>query len=402
MKKKKSFRKAILKVHEILGLATGIVVFIVSVTGCCWVFRDEIEGLYSQYKNVEAEEKPMLTPTEARNVALAVLPGRQIHGTLYGKADEAIEVIFYQAEPEFYQSLYLNPYSGEVLHLKDHISGFFGFVLRGHLRLWLPKEIGSHIVAASVLLFLVILLSGLFLWWPKKKKNRQQRLTFVWKKDTRWKRKNFDLHAVAGFYVYSLAFVLAFTGLVMAYDWFYFLTYKAVGGDKVPGFVIPDGSRLDDSANALATRPIDHLLAKLRKENPSAESFEIHYPHTDSSGIYVEVSNSEGIYYDSDFRFFDQNTLEEISSPSIYGKYKDAGFADKVLRMNYDTHIGAIGGITGKVIAFFVSLIIATLPVTGILLWFGRRKKITKSQRSPVSRQLVDDEDELVRSSAIK
>lgn len=81
------------------------------------------------------------------------------------------------------------------------------------------------------------------------------------------------------------------------------------------------------------------------------------------------------MYYDSDYRFFDQNTLEEIETPGIFGKYKDAKLADKILRMNYDIHIGAIGGIAGKIIAFLVSLIIATLPVTGILLWYGRKYK---------------------------
>lgn len=50
---------------------------------------------------------------------------------------------------------------------------------------------------------------------------------------------------------------------------------------------------------------------------------------------------------------FDQHTLEEIETPSIYGKYENAKVADKILRMNYDIHIGAIGGIAGKIIAFW-------------------------------------------------
>ena len=90
------------------------------------------------------------------------------------------------------------------------------------------------------------------------------------------------------------------------------------------------------------------------------------------------MSNSEGLYYDSDYRFFDQNTLEEIESNAIFGKYKDAKFADKIIRMNYDIHVGAIGGIVGKIIAFIISLITASLPVTGILLWYGKKIKRKK------------------------
>jgi uncharacterized iron-regulated membrane protein len=81
------------------------------------------------------------------------------------------------------------------------------------------------------------------------------------------------------------------------------------------------------------------------------------------------------LYYDADYRFFDRHTLEELETPSIYGKYGKAPVADKIVRMNYDIHIGAIGGLAGKIIAFMVSLLTAGLPITGILIWWGRYKK---------------------------
>ncbi|WP_222707033.1 PepSY domain-containing protein [Neolewinella aurantiaca] len=102
--------------------------------------------------------------------------------------------------------------------------------------------------------------------------------------------------------------------------------------------------------------------------------------------MYIEVSRSEGVIYNNDYRFFDQNTLEELPSNSIYAKYEDADLADMVIRLNYDIHIGSIGGLAGKIIAFFASIIIASLPVTGVLIWYGRRKKSKK--RKP-KRELV-------------
>ena len=64
----------------------------------------------------------------------------------------------------------------------------------------------------------------------------------------------------------------------------------------------------------------------------------------------------------------------------IYGRLKDAGLADKLLRMNYDIHVGAIGGLAGKILAFCISLVIATLPVTGFYIWYGRRWKKVKKE----------------------
>ncbi|WP_299432080.1 PepSY-associated TM helix domain-containing protein [uncultured Maribacter sp.] len=370
-------KKVIFQLHKILGLATGIVVFIVSITGCCWAFREEIESLYDDYKKVEIQDKAILTPTQAKKIAEKVLPENTIHGTIFKKAGDAIEVIFYNAEPEFYQSVFLNPYTGKVIQIDNHLSGFFAFILKGHMRLWLPKYIGEQVVGASILIFILIIISGFILWVPKKRKNLKQRLKFDWKDTTKWKRKNFDLHTVVGFYICSLALILAFTGSMISYNWLKYVVYIASGGEKETRFIIPKNT--SEPVMDEKTVPMDFLITKLLKESSEAESFELHYPKTKEESIYIEVSNNKSTFYDSDFRFFDQNTLEELETTSIYGKYKNAKVADKILRMHYDIHIGAIGGIFGKIITFLVSLLTATLPVTGILLWYGRTYKKKKS-----------------------
>ncbi|WP_396598037.1 PepSY-associated TM helix domain-containing protein [Dokdonia sp. R86516] len=366
-------KKIIFQIHKILGLATGIVVFIVAITGCCWAFREEIEQLYDDYKAVTPQDLPILTPTEAKMLAQEVFPENTVHGTVFKKAGNAVEVIFYDAEPEFYQSVFLNPYSGEVIQVDNHLTGFFAFILKGHMRLWLPKDMGEQVVGISILLFIAIIISGFILWIPKKRKNIKQRIRFDWKKTTRWKRKNFDLHTVVGFYICSLALIIAFTGSMMSYNWLKYVVYKSTGGDKEVQFIIPDN--VNSRQDSVGLLPIDNLIVKLLKENPEAEAFELHYPQSTDESIYVEVSNSKGLYYDADFRFFDQHTLEELTTPSIYGTYKNASVADKIQRMNYDIHIGAIGGIAGKIIAFLISLLTATLPITGVLLWYGRTYK---------------------------
>ena len=73
---KKKTKKLLLKVHEVLGLVTGLVVLLVSLTGALWVFKDEIQSFSSEYKAVVPQEKPFITATEAKNIALEVLPNR--------------------------------------------------------------------------------------------------------------------------------------------------------------------------------------------------------------------------------------------------------------------------------------------------------------------------------------
>lgn len=70
--------------------------------------------------------------------------------------------------------------------------------------------------------------------------------------------------------------------------------------------------------------------------------------------------------------------LKEIETDALYGKYENTKVTDKIMRMSYDIHIGSIAGIPGKIIAFLISLLSASLPITGILLWYGRKYKKTQ------------------------
>ncbi|QCK17141.1 PepSY-associated TM helix domain-containing protein [Mangrovivirga cuniculi] len=368
-------RKSFRLIHLYLGIVASLIVFIEATTGAIWVFNSEINSLIEDEITVQIEDLPLITPTVAKSIAKEYIPNKAIHGVLYpNEPGEPVEMIFYEAEPEFYTSLYLNPYNGEILKEKDHMEGFFPFILDGHLHLWLPPEIGKPIVSYGTLIFGISIITGIILWWPKNKKGRKQRFKLDWKNTTRWRRKNFDLHTVLGFYLSAFAVVFVLTGLVMALNWFAFLYYNGFGGEKELTFSVPLNQE-ETVSQSVRQSNIDRLPQILFNQYPEAESFEIHYPYADSASIYVEISHTEEVYYDSDYIFYDQNTLEKVKTLSVYGEYSKAELPDHLVRINYDLHVGAIGGITTKIIAFIACLMIATLPVTGILIWLGRKKK---------------------------
>jgi uncharacterized iron-regulated membrane protein len=61
--------------------------------------------------------------------------------------------------------------------------------------------------------------------------------------------------------------------------------------------------------------------------------------------------------------------------PHIWGRKSVDNSADNLMKMNYDIHTGAILALPGKIFAFLISLLIASLPVSGFLIWLGRNKK---------------------------
>ncbi|HYF69081.1 MAG TPA: PepSY-associated TM helix domain-containing protein [Ohtaekwangia sp.] len=370
-------KKIIGKIHLWLGLSSGLVVFVIAITGCLYAFQAEIQNLTQPFRFVERQGKQVLPPSELKAVAEVELPGKHIHAVLYNGADRAAQVIFYSYDPEYYYLVYVNPYTAEVLEVKDMEADFFHFILDGHFYLWLPPEIGQPVAASATLVFVVMLISGIVLWWPRKKKDSRQRFTVKWK--ARWRRVNYDLHNVLGFYASAVALVLALTGLVWGFQWFAKGLYAAVGGEKSLVYTDP----LSDTTKTYTgdIPVIDKIFYTMKQTYPDAKSIEVHIPESNQMAIGANANPEEGTYWKLDYRYYDQHTLREVPVDHIYGRFPEAKASDKLLRMNYDIHTGAILGLPGKILMFFASLICASLPVTGVYIWWGRRNKSRKEAR---------------------
>ncbi len=379
-------KKLIGKIHLWLGLASGLVVFIVAITGCIYAFQVEIRDLTEPYRFVKPQQTATLPPSVLKSTAEKELPGKHIHAVLYDGPERAAQVIFFNFEPDYYYYyVFVDQYTGEVLEVKDMEADFFQFILNGHFYFWLPAHIGQPFVASMTLVFVVLLISGIILWWPKKKKSVRQRFTLRW--DGGWRRKNYDLHSVLGFYACWIALLLAFTGLVWGFQWFANGLHNAVGGEKSLVYYDPPSVKQQGTTN---NRPaIDQVWDLIKREYPAAQVIEVHIPETDSSSIAANANPDRSTYWKTDYRYFDQYTLEELEVDHIYGKLAQANIADKLLRMNYDIHVGAIAGIPGKIIAFLASLIVASLPISGVLVWWGRKNKKKKSKNRKKTKFLM-------------
>jgi uncharacterized iron-regulated membrane protein len=366
-----SIKKVIGKIHLWLGFTSGLVVFIVSITGCIYAFQAEIQELTQSYRHVEKKEVTFITPSELQAIAEKELPGKKIHSVQYEGRERAALVSFYSFDPLYYHVVYVNPYTGEVLKVKNMYQDFFYLVLMGHFYLWLPPAIGQPLVASATLIFIIMLITGLILWWPKKNKSKQ-RFTVKW--SARWRRKNYDLHNVLGFYMTSVAVILAVTGLVWGFQWFAKSYYWIISGGREL-VVYEEPHSILPATSSRISLPVDKVWVKMNEIYPSAHAIEVHFPETDTSSIVSSANPDGSTYWKTDYRYFDQYTLKELPVDQIYGRFDRTTTADKVFRMNYDIHTGAIIGLPGKILAFCVSLIAASLPVTGFLIWWGRRTK---------------------------
>src|SRR3954469_14120971 len=92
-------KKFIGKVHLWLGFTSGIIVFIIAITGCLCAFQAEISKLTGKaYRRVAPQNTPYLQPTQLKEITEKQLPGKHLHSVQYGARNQAVAATFYNFE----------------------------------------------------------------------------------------------------------------------------------------------------------------------------------------------------------------------------------------------------------------------------------------------------------------
>ncbi|WP_199137693.1 PepSY-associated TM helix domain-containing protein [Pedobacter sp. ASV12] len=383
--KKSRFRRISDWLHLWLGLFSGLIVFIVATTGCIFAFQVEITAWIHHdeiFVNPPAKAQPLPLSQLQKEAEKALGNGIKVgfvetyqspeRAWIFGsyKAGNP-NAFFYFDAIDYYKVVYVNPYTGKVNLVKDYKYDFFNVVKFIHWSLLINHPIGQQLVGWSTFIFVILLITGMIHWWPKnlKKSNFDKSFKVKWK--AKFKRLNYDLHNVPGFYALLVCLILALTGLVWAFQWFQATVYAVASQSTTPPIVKTFKS---DSTGAKVSHPLDISFEQARQMLKGVDRIGMN-PPTDKSGT-ISAYGYRGLetYYDFDVLQFDQYTGKFINRRN----HSEQNTGEKLIGMNYDIHVGAVLGLTGKIMAFFASLVAATLPITGFIIWLGKKKKKKK------------------------
>ncbi|MDI6045146.1 PepSY-associated TM helix domain-containing protein [Flavobacterium yafengii] len=375
-------KKKLLWLHKWLGLISGLVVLIVSLTGCLNVFQDELQLMTHPEKFFI--EKPNLQPS--KTIALSELisiaeknlnPGEKISRVdifpqknrtwVFRALKTNKEAFFYFDYFTYYKRVFVNPYTGNVQVVEDTKTNFFQIVLQLHMNLLLGKKYGHVLVGFSTIFFAILCLSGIVLWWPKKWKPKTIKDSFSINFKAKSKRLNYDLHNVLGFYSLLVALLFAFTGLVFAFP-----AFKKMVSNQLNALDSKEKQKLSlpfipQRATTVLDNGLNYVLAQ--HSNADQLSIRIQKDISEPQDIQVRIEkNRTGVFY---WYYFNPKNgqVEELKTSD------DLQLGSRVTSLNYDLHVGSIGGIYTKILAFFGALVCASLPVTGFIIWLNKYKK---------------------------
>lgn len=384
----KKIRKFLNDIHLWLGLGSGLILFIVCLTGTIYTFHSEIDEWFNRDRyQVEVPATPKRTVEE-----LAVSLGKQVEGevasvTIPPFADKTYQFAV-KKEGERRGTTYLvNQYTGEVLgDTKSGTSEFFMVMFRLHRWLLMDTSIGRPIVGWSTVIFVFLILTGLVIWVPQKVKSWKQGLKIKWSGN--WKRINHDLHNALGLYTAFFLLIMALTGLQWSFEWYRTGLQSVLGVEQPARNSGPDGEKQKGKVDGntqkteqpalVAQLSIASIIQRVDQELPYEGIYRIDIPNEKST--HVKVSK----YHTG---FFASPASDNISLNAYTGEiesrevFSEKPFNERVARSIKALHVGDVFGTFSKMIYFISCFIATSLPVTGTLIWINKLKKNSKKQK---------------------
>jgi uncharacterized iron-regulated membrane protein len=327
-------RKALFQIHLWTGIGVGLYVLLISVSGSAIVFRNELyKGLWPGPKLVPISG-PRLSREELKKAVHQAWPHYSITYIWDSKRqNEATEVWIERdgvKHPKTNGRL-VDPFTGRDLGpSRPAAIGVLAWLSDLHTNL-LGGSTGRKINGVLSIFVGILSVSGLAIWWPGRGRLRRS-LTIDFKSN--WKRLNWDLHSVIGFWMCALVLVFGVTGVYLVFP--------------TPFQVV---------VNHFSHLELYGLQSSL--------------PDTDmrlSAASHPNGANAADSRMSTIIRVADQTT------PPVRRRRKPprGSNGDVFLRWFYYLHFGNFGGWEVKALWVVLGLVPPFLFVTGAVMWWNR------------------------------
>jgi uncharacterized iron-regulated membrane protein len=203
--------------HFTLGLAAGVVIAVMAVTGASMAFREPILAWADRGAQLVAPAPPRLPLQQIVRDAREARPDTPpVAATVFRDPSQAVMLMLGRGA-----LAYANPYDGT---LRDpgspRLREFFDRMERWHRFLGLAGERrawGLRITSACSIIFALLLASGLVLWWPRTATAALFRLALRPRVALAGRARDWNWHTTAGFWLTPVLVVTLATGITMAY-----------------------------------------------------------------------------------------------------------------------------------------------------------------------------------------
>lgn len=374
----KRLRKLIFWCHLVTGTIAGIIIMLMSVTGVLLAYQRQITN-WADTRGYQiappstgeqrlSVEKLLARVRQSQQAAPATI-------TLYADANAPAAVGFTGG-----RTLFLNPYTGEVLgEGAQGVRAFFRVITDWHR--WLGASGANRAVARAVtgacnLGFLFLVMSGFYLWWPRSWNRVQFRNVLWFRRGTSGKARDFNWHNVIGFWSAAPLFLIVLSGVIISYTWAGNLVYRVAGeAPPAPRTAPPapqagEGERRTDSQTMeAATAGLDLLWTRAEQQVEGWQSISAQVPGKADAPVTFTIDRGSGGQPQKRAQLVLARPPGEVVRWEPFESYTRGRQLRTFFRF---AHTGEVGGLIGQTIAGVVSAGGAFLVFTGLLLAWRR------------------------------
>lgn len=352
-------RRTILWLHGWIGITVGAWLAIVGLTGAILMWKPEAEpAMYSGLTRALPIKLPIQVRLEEmyRTVREAY-PDVKVDRIYLPREDyRAVEFRL----PSRDASVFVNPYTGQIIGELEEKHDFFHWVDEIHIRM-LSGEVGHTLVGIAGFFLATIAVSGARMWWPRR---GQWKRAFVPRWKTNWRGRVYELHRVWGACVCVMLLASAVTGISLVWP----DATKALLG-RAFGMPPKEAKAKGKQGKWL---PLDELLAKSETALPGGEFTRINWPKK-AGGLLVLRKQMPGE--------LNPAGNSSVSIDPVTGKVASvedsskAGAVVRVMNLRYPLHTGLWGGVLTRLVWTLVGLSLPLFYVSGWVMWLGKRRK---------------------------
>ncbi len=369
-------RKLLFWSHLCLGVAAGIVILIMSVTGVLLTYEKQMVA-WVDLRDLPAIQGPRL-PLESLLGAIQQNTG-QLPATITIYRDPAKPAQITAGR----ETLYVDPSNGQQLG-KTHagIRAFFRSVTEWHRYLaasGASRPSGRAITGAANLAFLFIVISGLYLWLPRVWTAASVRAIAWFRGGLSGKARDFNWHNVIGLWCFLPLLLVVLGATVISYPWASNLVYQLTNS-PLPTPARPPADK--PSTEPVSLAGLNVLWQRAAEQNADWRTINLRIPTSNDSPVtFVIDGGYAGQPQKRTTLTLDRATAAVQTSES----FDDLTLGRRVRTWLRFIHTGEFYGLLGQTIAGLASLGGAALVYTGIALalrrFFAWRSRSSRRQQ---------------------
>jgi uncharacterized iron-regulated membrane protein len=312
-------RRAIFQIHLWTGIATGLYVVAISVSGSALFFRNIINAAAPGRKIVAGSGR-LLSKGELIEAAKRSYPNYAVTHVWPGnRTGQEVEITLERGSKR--KNRVFDPYTGRDLgEAVPYSLQIISWMLDLHVNLLVGPK-GRLINGVAAILLTLLSITGAVIWWPGIK-NWRRSLTI--NLGANWKRITWDLHSAIGFWTFAFFFMWSFTGVYLVFP-----------------------APFDAFINRFA--PLDFYRLASADPPPSSPSVKF-------------------------IRVADTAPPVPAPAPPVRRRRPPPHYSagDKVIRAFFGLHFGNFAGLKTRIVWAALGLAPPILFLTGALMWWNR------------------------------